>query len=221
MKLLLTSSGIKNTSLTKTLSQLLGKSFEESSVVFIPTAANMEIGDKGWLIDNLVDLQKLNFKQIDIVDISALPEDVLKSRLMEADVLVFGGGSPYYLMEWLNRSNLTNFLPKLLKNKVYVGISAGSMVVCPDLALRPSQILYEEDLDRKTEMQGLNLVHFHFLPHLNSEYFLKLRKENIESAIVGMKNKIYAADDESAIMVADGKVEIVGEGECLMFDNVV
>jgi hypothetical protein len=48
-----------------------------------------------------------------------------------------------------------------------------------------------------------------------------LRKENIESAIVGMKNKIYAADDESAIKVVDGKVEIVGEGECLMFGNVV
>jgi dipeptidase E len=90
--------------------------------------------------------------------------------------------------------------------------------VCPDLALRPSQILYEEDLDRKTEMQGLNLVHFHFLPHLNSEYFLKLRKENIESAIVGMKNKIYAADDESAIKVVDGKVEIVGEGEVVEFN---
>lgn len=143
MKLLLTSSGITSKTLESTLLQILNKPFSEASVVFVPTASNIEKGDKGWLIDNLVELQKLNFKQIDIVDISALPEEVLKSRLMEADVLVFGGGSPYYLMEWLNKSNLTNFLPELLKNKVYVGIK--------DMG-QNSLEFYAFELERKNEI---------------------------------------------------------------------
>ena len=221
MKLLLTSSGIKNATLTKTLSQLLGKSFEESSVVFIPTAANVEIGDKSWLIDNLVQLKRLNFKQIEITDISAVPESIWKPKLQEADVMFFGGGDPNYLMEWFNKTNIPNILLELIRDKIYVGISAGSMVTNPDLSLEASQLLYGEDFNRTENMKGLGLVDFYFFPHLNSEFFVNLRKEKIETLSKRIKGKIYAADDESAVMVVDGKVEIVGEGECLMFNDVV
>jgi dipeptidase E len=98
MKLLLTSAGITNKSIADALLDLAGKPFEETSVAFVPTASNVEKGDKGWLIDNLVQLQRLNFKQIDIVDISAVPENIWKPRLEEADILFFGGGNTYCLL---------------------------------------------------------------------------------------------------------------------------
>ncbi len=221
MKLFLTSSGITNKTLENTLLRMLNKPFNEASVVFVPTASNIEKGDKGWLIDNLVQLKTLNFKQIDIVDISAVSESIWKPKLQEADVMVFGGGDPNYLMEWFNKTNIPSILPELLKDKIYVGISAGSMVTNPDLSLEASQVLYGEDLHRTENMKGLGLVDFYFFPHLNSEYFINLRKEKIESLSKQLKGKIYAADDESAVMVVDGKVEIVGEGECLMFNDVV
>ena len=221
MKLFLTSSGITNKTLENTLLRMLNKPFNEASVVFVPTASNIEKGDKGWLIDNLVQLKTLNFKQIDIVDISAVSESIWKPKLQEADVMVFGGGDPNYLMEWFNKTNIPSILPELLKDKIYVGISAGSMVTNPDLSLEASQVLYGEDLHRTENMKGLGLVDFYFFPHLNSEYFINLRKEKIESLSKKIKGKIYVADDESAVMVVDGKVEIVGEGECLMFNDVV
>ena len=221
MKLFLTSSGITNKTLENTLLRMLNKPFNEASVVFVPTASNIEKGDKGWLIDNLVQLKTLNFKQIDIVDISAVSESIWKPKLQEADVMFFGGGDPNYLMEWFNKTNMTNILSELLKSKIYVGISAGSMVTNPDLSLKASQELYGDDLTRTENMKGLGLVDFYFFPHLNSEYFINLRKEKIESLSKKIKGKIYVADDESAVMVVDGKVEIVGEGECLMFNDVV
>jgi dipeptidase E len=213
MKLLLTSGGIANTSIANALFGLVGKKPEETSLVFIPTASNVEVGDKTWLINDLVNLKKLNFKSIDIADISAVEEKIWRPKLEDADVLFFGGGNTYHLMEWINKSGLVSFLSKLLKDKVYVGSSAGSMVASKDLALRISQIIYEEDLDKTEDMPSLNLVDFYFLPHLNSSSFTKMREENIRDTVQGMTEKIYVMDDNSALKVIDDKVEVISEGK--------
>lgn len=219
MKLLLTSSGITNKSIAEALLALIGKKAEDISLVFIPTASNVEKGDKGWFINDLVNIQKQNFKSVDIVDISAIEKDLWLPRIEEADVLFFEGGNTYHLMEWLNKSGLVALLPEMLKTKVYVGVSAGSMVTNKNLSLKLSQIVYEEDLDKTEDMSGLNFVNFYFLPHLNSPYFKKLRKEYIEDAIKGMTETVYALDDSSALMVVNGKVDIVSEGEYLVFNR--
>ncbi|MCX6813362.1 MAG: Type 1 glutamine amidotransferase-like domain-containing protein [Candidatus Azambacteria bacterium] len=219
MKLLLTSGGITNKSITDALFDLVGKRPEDTSLVFIPTASNVEKGDKGWFIDDLINLKKQNFKSIDIADISAVEEKVWKSKLEEADVLFFEGGNTYHLMEWINKSGLVYLLPELLKSKVYVGVSAGSMVTNKDLALRISQIVYEEDLDKTENMPGLNFVDFYFLPHLNSPDFKKLRENFIKETVKGMPEKIYALDDNSALKVVDGKVEVISEGKWFMING--
>ena len=218
MKLLLTSAGLTNQSIATALFDLVGKKPEETSLVFIPTASNVEMGDKGWFIDDLVNIKKQNFKSVDIADISALPEKVWQAKIEAADVLFFEGGNTYHLMEWINKSGLKEKLPELLKTKVYVGLSAGSMVTGKNLALKLSQIVYEEDLDRADDMEGLAYVDFYFLPHLNSPHFSKLREENIKEAIVGMSEKIYAMDDQSAIKIVDGAIEIITEGHYLEFN---
>ncbi len=122
-------------------------------------------------------------------------------------------------MEWINKSGLVDILPELLKTRVYVGVSAGSTVTNKDLILRISQTIYEEDLDKVEDMKGLGFVDFYFLPHLNSSWFKKMRRENIEEAIKGMTEKIYALDDQSAIKITGSSLEIISEGECLIFNK--
>lgn len=219
MKLLLTSGGITNGSIAKALFNLVGKKPEDTSLVFIPTASNVGKGDKDWFIDDLINLKKQNFKCIDIADISAVDKKIWGPKFEEADILFFEGGNSYHLMEWINKSGLTTLLPDLLKTKVYVGVSAGSMVTNPDLALKISQLVYEEDFDRTEDMIGLNLVDFYFLPHLNSPYFKKLREADIREATKGMKKKIYAIDDNSAIKVIDEKIEIISEGKWFVINE--
>ena len=221
MKLLLTSGGITNKSISDALFDLVGKKPEDTSVVFIPTASNVEKGDKGWLIDDLKNLQKQNFKQIEIADISAVPKEVWLPKFEEADVLFFEGGNTYHLMREINKSGLTEILPELLKTKVYVGVSAGSMVACPDLQLKTSQIVYDEDLDEVENIKALGLVDFYVTPHLNSPYFTKIRKDNeqIKEALKDVKQKVYILDDNSAVKVVDGKEEVISEGEYLVFNE--
>lgn len=213
MKLLLTSSGITNKSIADALFEIVGKKPEDTKLVFIPTASNAEEGDKEWVTNDLLNLKKLNLNSIEIVDISVMDEKNWKPIIEKADVLFFEGGNTYFLMEWLNKSGLAKLLLELLKNKVYVGVSAGSMVVSKDLALYISQKIYEEDLDKDYEMAGLNYVDFYFLPHLNSAYFTKVREDNIKNTVKDMKEKIYVMDDESALKIVDNKIEVVSEGK--------
>lgn len=213
MKLLLTSGGISNASIAHALFHLVGKKPEDTTLVFIPTASNVEVGDKDWLIDDLINLKKLGLKSIEFADISAVEEAVWRPKLEEADILFFEGGNTFHLMRWMKKSGLVTVLPELLKTKVYVGVSAGSIVASKNLMLRQSQIIYGEDLHETEEIAALHLVDFHVLPHLNSEHFPLVRENKIREASQGMTEEVYALDDQSALKVIDGNVEVVSEGK--------
>jgi len=215
MKLLLTSAGISNDSIKKSFFDLVGKKPEDISLAFIPTASNVEKGDKkDWFIKDLIVLKNLNLKSISIVDISAIERNIWEPQLKEADVLYFEGGNTFHLMEWMNKSGLGEILPELLKTKVYVGVSAGSMILSQDLLLNTLQKLYKEDLEKTENINGINLVNFYILPHLKNEHPVR-NKENILEAIKDIKNKVYVLDDNSAIEVVDGIIKIISEGEFL------
>ena len=154
MELLLTSSGITNKSIEKALLELLGKPSEKSNLTFVPTAANVEKGDKTWLVDDINNFRKLNFASFDIVDISAVPKNIWLASFEKADVLVFGGGNVYHLLKWIKKSGLKDVLPKLLKTKVYVGISAGSMVTAQNIYLSSASILYYEKTGALKKYKG-------------------------------------------------------------------
>ncbi len=219
MKLLLTSNGLSNQSIVKALFELVEKKPKDTSLVFIPTAANIEIGNKDWFINDLNNLYKQNFKSISITDISAVPQDIWLPQIEEADVIFFEGGNTYYLMEWVNKSGFASLLPELLKTKVYVGVSAGSLITNPKIGQSISKIIY--DLDSKNEfsnMEALNLVDLYSIPHLNSPHFLKTREENIKKIADNLQKKVYAIDDNSALKIIDGKVEVISEGEYLEFN---
>lgn len=214
MKLLLTSAGLSNESISKTLLELAGKPFNELKLAFIPTAANVEKGDKDWLIEDFINCKNLGFASIDIVDISAVPRDVWEPRLNDADVLLFGGGNTFHLMYWINKSGLREILPKMLTDKVYVGISAGSMVASHKL----SEHLYSEKNREHKDEKALGFVNFYIRPHLNSPHFPKLRKEFLEEMARELKEPMYAIDDQTAIKVIDDKIEIISEGKYLEFN---
>lgn len=228
MKLLLTSGGITNDSLAKALEELVAKPANEIHIAFIPTAAHPQREEKGWLINDMHRLVERGYK-VDIIELTALSKNELLQALGPTDVIFVGGGNTFYLSYWLQKSGLTEMLPELLKSKVYAGISAGSMIAGKSLALS-SQALDDpvafnnEDYGQfgpkgESSATTLHFVDIIFRPHLNSRYFTLVRKDLIEAKAKDLGAKVYALDDESALKVVDGTIEVVSEGEWGLFGN--
>jgi len=214
MKLLLTSGGLKNQSIINALQELVGRPFSESKIAFIPTASNLEPGDKkDWFIADLVQLKNLKFNSIDIVDISTLPKEIWLKRLEEADILYVEGGNTYHLMYWFNQSGLSEILPELLKTKIYVGVSTGTIIATPSLLNADFEKQPTLDIKEIAYDNGLSLVNFMIEPHINSVWFPDSNFESLEKRSKDYKHPIYGLDDNSAIKVEDDRIEIVSEGE--------
>lgn len=218
MKFLLTSSGISNASIERTLFELLGKPASEIKVAFVPTAATLVADDKSWLIEDFQYFVKQGFQSIDIVDISAVPRENWLKRFESADLLVFGGGDEQYLAKTMRESGVTEALPELLESRVYMGISAGSMVVGKLLPSELTKVLWPEESFVGSE-EGIGMYDFSILPHLNSEYFAHLRTPLIESMTEQFPRTIYALDDVSALKVIDDQIDVVSEGEFLKLEK--
>lgn len=218
MKLFLTSSGITNPILTSALLALLGKPFQQSHITFIPTAANVEKGDKSWLVNDMYNLKKLGFPTFDIVDISIVSKEIWLPSFKQADLLVFGGGATLYLMEWMEKSGVASVLTELLKTKVYMGISAGSMVTAKTMSISSENILYYEKTGAFKPTKGLGLVDFEIRPHLNSNYFPKVRIDYLEKLAQKNPSTFYAIDDNTAVQVADDLTTVVTKGEWKKFN---
>lgn len=215
MKLLLTSAGLSNLSITKAIEKLLGKSAKGIKLAFIPTAANVEPGDKSWMIEDLNNFQKSGF-EVDIVDISAVSKDIWLPRLQATEVLFLGGGNTFHLMHWVKQSGLQDELPILLKTRIYAGVSAGSCIAGPTI-YNSVQNLFGEKYELEIK-EGLGLVNFQITPHLNSPYFDKIRKENLQEASKDLTEPVYAIDDNSAISVDGNNIEVISEGEWVRFN---
>lgn len=218
MKLLLTSGGFTNKKISNALLELLGKPFKKSKLVFIPTAANIESGGKEWLINDLNNCLKLGLAKIEIAEISSTPRDIWLPWVREADVIMVGGGNTAYLMEQLRKSHLDKLLPGLLKTRIYVGISAGSMVAARQISLTSASILYYEKTGKFGNIKGLNFVDFEIRPHLNSKWFPKVTIEYLEKLAFKTTTTFYALDDDSAVKVVNGKISVVSTGKWKKFN---
>jgi len=216
MKFLLTSNGITNSSIAQALSKLAGKPLSEINIAFILTPSISFGGDKRWVISNLVDFQSNNFNSIDIIDIVGLQEEDWKKRFEEADVLCFGGGDEIYLAEIFGKTGMKNYLSSVLKDKIYMGISAGSMVAGMFLTDELYPLIFTEEDFGKVTTPPMALYNFCFIPHLNSEFF-KFKKDRLESLKDKFVSDVYSTDDETAIALNGDNLEIIGKGDYWVF----
>jgi dipeptidase E len=219
MKLLLTSAGIKNKSIHDALVDLLGKPIADSNALCIPTALYghpwVGPGVNAWQFisgksDNMVDQ---GWKSVGVLELTALPsidKDRWVPLVRETDVLLVSGGDALYLCHWMRQSGLADLLPSL--HAVYVGMSAGSMVMAPTVG--------EEFVGWKPPTGGdrtLGMVDFALFPHLNHEDLPDNTMANAEKWAAGVPVPGYAIDDQTAIKVTDGVVEVVSEGHWKLF----
>jgi dipeptidase E len=219
MKLLLTSAGISNTKIRNALVDLLGKPVAEASALFVPTAiyALPNGGDiaRRVICGSLGDpFCELGWKSLGLLELTTLPsvkQELWVPMLQETDALLVGGGDCQYLCYWMQRSGLADLLPSLLRKTVYVGLSAGSMVMT-----RFGTTYGRHTLPAESD-KSLGLVDFALHPHLDYELFPENSLANLEKLAATIPVPSYAIDDQTAIKVIDGTTEVVSEGRWKLF----
>jgi dipeptidase E len=223
MKLLLTSAGITNPSIHNALTGLLDKPIAECSALCIPTAsyANPRGPEQAWRFisgqEPRTPMCELGWKSLGVLELTALPsldDEQWVPMVRETDILLVNGGDPLYLCYWMRQSGLADLLPSLPDRMVYAGLSAGSMVMSPSIGA---------DFVRWKPPAGgdetLGLVDFATFPHLDHEMLPENTMADAEKWAADMPVPAYAIDDETAIKVADGTVEVVSEGHWKLFTH--
>lgn len=220
MKLLLTSAGITNDSIRSALVDLLGKPIAEASALCIPTAAYghpMAGPGAAWRFISGQEPQtpmcELGWKSLGVLELTALPsiDTALWVPLVQAsDVLLVGGGDPLYLCYWMRQSGLADLLPSLAA--VWVGLSAGSMVMTP----RIGQYFVGWTPPAGGD-ETLGLVDFSIFPHLDHVDLPHNTMADAERWAATLSAPAYAIDDQTAIQVSDGAIEVVSEGQWKRF----
>jgi dipeptidase E len=228
MKLLLTSAGISNASMANALRQLVGEPTTEKRFVYIPTALNPERGSKPWVLRDMNAAFDIGWGHFDIIDIAALyslGEDAWLPGLEAADVIMVGGGNCFYLSYWMQKTGLMEKLPALLKDKVYVGNSAGSMIMSPEYRSTFDGEIYHDAEYGEQSQKGegsnkmANIVPFCVRPHLNSPKFPNITLKKLAEVAKEVRAPMYALDDQSAVQVVDGAVTVVSEGQWHLYND--
>ena len=230
MKLLLTSLGLTNATIRSALEDLTKKPISNCKVVFIPTAIYAMPDGDHYAWEGLQEQAKIGWTQLGVLELTALPslrEEHWLPALQAANVIMVGGGNTPFLCYWMHQSGLAQKLPDLLKSAVYVGVSAGSMVVSHSFNVNQETLqkigIFDDDEYGDVAPSGagsdktLGLVQFTLRPHLNVDYFQHVSLADMERAASKVDVPLYAIDDQTAIKVDGSTVEVVSEGQWKLF----
>jgi len=242
MKLLLTSAGIKNTSIHNALVGLLGKPISECKALFIPTAIYPFNGGSYMAYQAITGnsrspLVQLGWKSLGVLELTALPgidKAVWQPQVQEADVLLAWGGDPLYLAYWMRQSGLAELLPSLSRDVVYAGVSAGSMAAAATIGETYTNLPggvstgeTRENLVFDTPQgpvnrtfvtgKGAGWVNFSVIPHYGNPDHPDASKQNAALWAAKLHGPVYSIDDQSAIVVRGGVAGVVSEGDWRLF----
>ena len=221
MKLLLTSAGIKNPSINDAMLDLLGKPIAECDALCIPTASygHMPRGFHGSYRfiagQATTPMCELGWKTLGVLELAALPtldHDLWATAVEQADVLLVNGGDSLYLAHHMRESGLADLLPSL--SAVWVGLSAGSMAMTPRIGDDFKVWEPPDGGDR-----ALGIVDFSLFPHVDHPDLPENTMAAAERWAAGLSNPAYAIDDDTAIKVTDGAVEVISEGHWRRFGD--
>ena len=216
MKLLLTSGGVTNASIRAALVDLLCKPIGDSNALCIPTAQWGQpmcgpVSVRGFVsgLPPWGGMSSMEWKSLGVLELTALPsigEERWVPWVREADVLLVDGGEATYLCHWMRESGLADLLATLPET-VWVGVSAGSMVMTPQIG--EDFVAWPSAPDDRT----LGIVDFSIFPHLDNPDLPWNTMATAEAWAAGISGPAYAVDDETAFKVVDGTVEVVSEGQ--------
>lgn len=219
MKLILCSEGFSTNEVVEKCIELVEKPKNKINVAVINEAYAVETNNLRWVLNNLTKVTENFGGNLELVNLLALDIQDVKERMDKSDVIFVLGGHTDYLMSVFDKSGFSKLLPELLKTKVYVGSSAGSMVLGKRLSTEAYKKIYSEK-NIYGVSRYLEFVDISIMPHLNSPHFPN-RKETLLDAAGKHKGVIYGLQDDCAIVVEGDNISTIGSKPLILSSNKI
>ncbi len=201
MKLLLTSTGLSNKNIKDKFLFLFFGNLSGAKVLFVVSAAE-EPREKWYVNKSREELLALGINERNLVTYHQ-GEKPSKEILDSISLIYVCGGNTFRLLNKIKESGLDKDIVEMIKKGVfYIGASAGSIIVTPNIEIAEPWDSNEQELK---DLAALSLVNFTVSPHYTEDEEGKV--DEIEKRL-GIE--IKRITDKQAVLVVDNKVEIIG-----------
>lgn len=205
--LILSSAGIRFPVPERELLKILKKKPKDTKVAHVITASKGK-KDTGYVDGDRARFQELGF-QVEEIDIANKTEKELEILLRDKDIIYVQGGNGFYLLSEVRKSGFDNVVRKLLNSGViYMGVSAGTYIACPTIEMHNWKRI-KENTYGLTDLTAMNLVPFLVSVHYNREKY----REKVKAGIASTSLPVRILTDDQLLLVQDGKVTFLGDGE--------
>ncbi len=205
MKLLLTSGGITNDTIANALSGLLDRPLNEVNAAFILTAKNNRDIPAVEAMSNQI--AQLDERGINCIFADPSTDSDWQEKLDGVELVIIGGGNTFHLLNESRKTGFDVWLKDNLEQKVYMGTSAGSILMTPYIAIA-SVDDGDENAVGISDLTGLGFVDFEVSPHTPEDVSVEGNLEYSKTT----PRKLLLLDDNSAVKVTDS-LEIITEGQ--------
>jgi len=199
-KLLLSSAGLTNQNITNQFLQIINKPVSQIKIIFIPTASRSK-EELEYVDKSKKELLNLGITENNIKTLN-LENSVSFQDIKNFDVLYVCGGNTFYLLKKVRETGFDKVIIKFVKTgKLYFGISAGSILACPNIDIASP---FDKNDSNLTDLTGLNLTDVIISPHYCEE-----EKPIIDNFKRKLQYKIIPLTDKQALLVIDKEMKIV------------
>lgn len=186
------------------LEAFVGEKLQTKTVTFIPTASLVE-EYKGHVANDKNAFLRLGMT-VDVLELSVASPEEINRKLTTNDYIFVSGGNTFYLLEQLRQTGTDTLIQaEIAKGKTYIGTSAGSIIMAPD-------ITYVEAMDDKfkahvlQDYKGLHLIDQYPLVHYQDFPFVEAGEQIYQT----YKDRLplVLLSNKQVLLVDNNKIEI-------------
>ena len=178
----------------KQLEPFINDSLENKTIAFFDTASQVEEYSE-FKDETLALLEKLKMT-VTIIDLN---HPTFKEQIKVSDIIFVAGGNTFYLLQELRRSGADQLIEEHINSsKLYIGESAGSIIMAPDIDYIKGMDEPEKAPQLKSTV-AFNFIESYPLPHMDNEYMGEAAKIILEK--YQGKLPLHPLNDDEVILV--------------------